>query len=672
MPTDAPSKNVLVSGARGAGTAVLILGLFIYMLGTPPLAYGIWFQTEPVTVGLLVLGAAAGLCLLALDLTGHPIALLLGRRHIQVLLLFLAWNAVVSATQAFPGRGWFGTPETGEGILTFLALLMLTLLAMALWPHRKPRLALVAAAIISALVLGGMDSLLPWESAWRPEKYAGYAGTVGPPVMLIVASAFRRIGWKALLAAVLVGLAPVAFSGNKTAVALMCLGGPAVYAFASWVRRRLPLRRARTGLAWLPIAAFLLTCATVAGAVAYGEFDPLYSVWSRGLLILAGLTGIAGQPLALLTGFGWGAFNDLLYQHTFLPGVHGFANGVWDPNWEGVGAGAFHVHNDIIEAVLGGGLIGGALYATFYPAVIAGARRGMLVIGAVGWFLTAGSLCFWYPFMLSYPFLATAIAATTVPLGGLRASTAFPLRGWVRAAGLGLVALLGAGAAMSFQDARAGGDRLAALNRQDPADIPAFGTFPPDHDRGGIHLWWLALNEAAAVGGALSADRPMTPSQAQWYGRLLDEVDSWTDRGHAGVRLEALSLVLRNNLAAGPDSAELTALRARAFPGWEPALLRVIRRAPDRTDVAVPFLSFLALTKQYSRTVAVCDRIVALHPNDRVCLWYSGIAMLTDQATISRGLGAMHRALALGVEAVAPVTKAVRDTVEANVPVGQR
>lgn len=653
---------------RAAGTAVLILSLFIFVLATPPFAYGIWFQTEPVTVGLLATGAAAGVCLLLLDVTGHSISLLFVRWHVRLLLAFLAWNALVSVLQDFPGRTWFGTPETGEGIFSFLALAMLMLLAMALWSYRVPRLMLVVAAVLSAVMIGGMDALLPWESPWRPEKYAGYAGTVGPPVVMIVAGAFRRAGWRALVAAVACGLAPVAFSGNKTAVVLLCVVGPALFLPVRWWVRRVAVERARRMLGWLPVAALLLTCAAIAGAMAYGDYDPLYSVRSRGLLIWAGVLALGDKPLALLTGFGWGSYNDVLYHHNYLPGVHGFLNGVWDPNWEGIGAGAFHVHNDIFEAVLDGGAIGGALYLSFFVAIVAGARRGMLSIGAVGWFLVLGSLCFWYPFMLCYPFLALAVAATTAQFGVLRSPTPLPMETWMRGLGLGAIVVLAGACLMTAADARMGDDRLVALNRQNPAEIPAFGAFPPDHGRGGVHLWWLALSEAAFVGGQLAAGHSPTPAQAQWSGRLLDEVDAWSEAGRAGVRLRALTLALRNDLIAGHEHTALAALRERELPRWEPAMLRIVRLSPDRTDVAVPFLAFLAVTKQYSRIAGTCSQIFAVHPRDRVCLWYTGIARLSDPATVQAGLADMRDALAKHVETVVPVRDAARDVVLTNAP----
>ena len=675
MPTYADTPHAVADTgqslaicARTAGTAVLAVSLFMFLLTTPPVAYGVWFQTEPVSVGLLAAGAASGLCLLALDLTGHSIGVLLTRRHIQILLLFLAWNALVSPAQNFPGRSWFGTPETGEGIFSFLALAALTLLAMALWSYRTSRLCLVVAAVLAACTIGGMDAILPSESAWRPHRYGGYAGLVGPPVALIVAGAFQRPTWRTLLAATAAGLVPVAFSGNKTAIVLLALVCPVAYFPIRWLTARVTAARARRRLAWLPVLALLLTLAVIGAATAYGDYDPLYSVRSRGLLILAEILGLRDHPLAWLTGFGWGSYNDILYQHNYLPGVHGFVNGVWNPNWEGIGAGAFHVHDDIFEAILGGGAIGGVLYMLFFSAIVAGARRGMLAIGGVGWFLVVGSLCFWYPFLLGYPFLAIAVAATTAPFGVLRAAAPVPMEGWARGAGLALTGVLVAGCLMTYGDAKAGGAYLAALNRQDPAEIPALGHFPADHARGGTHLWWLALSEADFVDRQHAGGHPPTPEQAQWYANILHEVDSWAASGQAGMRLEALTLALRNDLIANHEHTGLAAERERALSQWETVLLRVIRDAPDRTDVAVPYLAYLGQRQDFAGIQAACVRIEAIHPNDRVCRWYSGFAMLRDPTTVPDGLRAMHRALADRVDVVAPVPNAARDMVEANVP----
>ena len=134
------------------------------------------------------------------------------------------------------------------------------------------------------------------------------------------------------------------------------------------------------------------------------------------------------------------------------------------------------------------------------------------------------------------------------------------------------------------------------------------------------------------------------------------------------MRLEALTLALRNDLIANHEQTGLAALRDRELPSWESAVLRVIGDAPDRTDVAVPYLAYLVSHQDVARLTMICAHIVAIRPNDRVCLWYTGVAMLGDPVTVPAGLRAMHKALVAHVETVVPIPNTARDMVEANVP----
>lgn len=90
------------SVARLAGTTVLALSPFLFILGLQPFAYGIWFQAEPITVGLLTLGAAAGVCLLLLDLTYHRVWPVFREPPLLCLLALILWSAVISPLQEFP------------------------------------------------------------------------------------------------------------------------------------------------------------------------------------------------------------------------------------------------------------------------------------------------------------------------------------------------------------------------------------------------------------------------------------------------------------------------------------------------------------------------------------------------------------------------------------------
>jgi hypothetical protein len=419
-------------------------------------------------------------------------------------------------------------------------------------------------------------------------------------------------------------------------------------------------------LTWTPLAAAVAGGVALCLPLAFGWYDPLYSLRSRSLLALAALKGLVAAPASLLWGFGWGSYNDVLYQHTYVWDVRGYQGTVWNPDWEGIGAGSFHVHDEVLQAVLGGGLVSGALYLLLFSALVRHARRDLIGLAAAAWFLQIGCASFWFPYMLSFPFLAVAMAGSLVLPTSPPVAPVHRVSGVRRLAALAATVALTWGAQAMARDAMAGDRLLRALNRQNPAEIKDYGIMPPDHGRGGTHLWWAALDYAGFIDARLAAGQALTEGQAQWYQRLLDEVDAWVAEGRAGIRLAALTVALRNDLIDNPDSTALSALRARELPNWRDAVLRVIRLAPDRSDVAVPYLAWLAGGRHYLPILAFCTRIADLHPHDRVCMWYGGFAMLSDPMTEAAGFAAMHEALAMGVDRVVPVTKQARDGVEAH------
>jgi hypothetical protein len=667
----ARSSAPIASCVRWLATLVLAATLFAFILALPPFAYGIWFQTEPVTAGVLGAGAVAGVLLILLDLTGHPVGAALCRRSMLTLGVFIAWNAVASVFQPLPERSWFGTPETGEGVLCYIALWALALLAIVIWPYRWPRIGLAAASGLAALILAASDTLLPMGSPWRPQLVAGYAGTIGPAVVLIIAAVTRwpnrRLIWFGVAVALPIVLSSFIISQtdgrylNRSAVIFAFLLAPTVFFPLRFTLLRLPPRAARLVAAGMPLMALLVVAAMLLPSAFVNDVTWLYSLRSRALLVLAAWQGMAEHAGNWLWGTGWGSYNDLLFRHSYLAGVTGFRDGVWHPDWEALGAGAFNSHSAVIEALTGGGVPGAILYLLVVCTIVRDGRRPLLAGSAVVWLLILAALCVWYPFLMSFPFIALTIAATIAPP---RPPMLRRPRWWPSLLGLGMTALLGWGAQATIQDARDGGRLLAMLNRQDATDLAGFKGQPPDHGRGGVHLWWVALNYTAFLSDRAANHQPITMAQAGWFERLLQEVDRWTAEGRAGLRLSALTASMRNEVEAVGDVPALNAVRLQQQPKWRDAVMAVLRQAPLRTDIAAPYLTWLASEQRYMPMLSFCGRVFSLRPNDPVCLWFGGYALLSDTATEADGILQMRDALTAGVQRIAPITDQAREQVE--------
>lgn len=484
--------------AATVSAASLLVGL----AALPPFQVGIWIQSEPAEIALFAIGALAALVIIGRPGGSHP--------FVWIPLVLAGWSVLASCLLPFPARSWFGPPETGEGAAWWLAVAALVSCGMTAAAHLRSviQLSTALAALIYAVVLAvDPESLGRW-SAW--------AGFIAPLVALIV-----QPRWVALvLAAFLVSL-----SGSKGAAVLCGLAFVlwlALEAVAEWRPHRMRL------------AGVVAVVAVVSGSIAATLALPWPSAASRAVLWTIAADSLHSSG-ALALGHGWGAFNDLV-----LADWQSIAARV--PDWEGLGAGAFHSHSLLTESTLALGLPGLALVLGLMVAVPMLAAdvksySGRIVLNSLPWTLSwwaawCGIACIWFPLPVGAPFLALALAYVSgrTPSPSWRASL------WPVAA----VASLAVTSWLVLAQAR---NATAALEMIG-GPVPASFNLNLSDNRGDQHLWALSMMievdtaRRAATGGA-----PV--EELMWRDVLRFHVEREIAAGRASDRLRSMALFWR-------------------------------------------------------------------------------------------------------------------------------
>jgi hypothetical protein len=648
--------------------AALLLGLacFVFVGALPPFGFGIWYQTEPVTILAVAAGATAAVLLAWAAFGGMPVATALAHPAALFTGLLALVTLLLAPLAPFPMRSLFGPPETGEGGLWFAALAPITALALLVWPHHGPR-TLVQAMLFVAFASLVAFSVVPQPgSGWRPGKWIEYLGYIGPYAALaFLPLVVGRHRWPGPALATLIALIAVGLSQNRTAMIL--LGAGLATAGSLWLaeRRLAPrlLRRlALVATVGLPLAV----------ALSFQFLTPVasdFSVQSRSLLTLVGVAAITADPTMLLHGQGWGGYNDLLLAHALLDGVSLYEAGAWKPSWEALGGGAFHSHNAYLEAVLALGVVGGALYAaSMTSAPLWAASRGWAL--SVGlWVTLAGLAVAWFPLAHILPFQAVALAATAGGVASGRRFGGSARRPWAVALPvLALALVLAVGVADMVRTTRAGGAVIDAAKARRPVEASPDPRALDDRGRGGTHLWWVAVNMSSYIASQLERRLPVTELEVAWFDRLREAMDQRVAAGEAGLRLRSVALSYRNDLivAFGGGYPAFDRLRRLWVPGWREKVLTLLEDMPERSDFAVPILTWMMVTGDEPSALALADEILARLPNDRVGLWYSGLVMLGRKESEAEGLKRVVRAVDAGIERVFPINEALKNLVAAE------
>jgi hypothetical protein len=637
----------------------------------------IWFQSEPaVAVNWAAAGiAAVGLGVLALDrptlawrAIAHPLVAIPGAVAL--------WSLAVLPLARIPGISLFGSPELGEGIWNFMAIAVLTAAARALIAGRRGRHGLIVAVLLAVaaacgLMATGSSDLMPYYFSDFLAFY-GIAGTA-----LALALTPRR--YRLAIACVMFPLAflIVHWSDNRAAYGAILIGLVVYLAVLCFADRRWIRVAAAAVAGVIPIAATLaIVVAGLAGPPhglpgsldreARATYDKMLT---RFFLMRVVEDAIGREPSRLVTGFGWGHYPELLFEHVPLANVklHSLptAGDEKFQSWDVVIRPDFHSHNVYAEGLASGGVVVLLLlwaYLAFLP--LSAPRR--LLPAATAYAVMVGFLqAFWFAMPILMPVMAVTAAVFTARVRAPSVTHAVRRDRRLVASALGvgcvLFAAAGALAWMAGAARRAADENMLA---QPPVPASACADFYFDFGRGYDHFVWLITLQTGVLQDALAKGEALSPQRVARMERYLCVADRAT-RSSPSVRVGVADVVVRADLVFAAAKAE-SPLRASAAAGWGDVLDVVLARAPKRTDLAAPYFSWLLKAGREDELLARANRLLQTRPADPVGLWFSGSVLLARTGREVEGLRRMRAAIDGGVQRVFPVDETLLAQIRAK------
>lgn len=671
----AEESSAALAHYRNFGLALLLLQLSLYVFGLPPFSAGIWLQTEPDMVALFTCAAAGAAWLLVGVWRG-----LLVRQPVhslwQCLLLWICWQMAVSAFAPSPWRSWFGPAEMGEGVGWHLALLLAVMLAYPLWQvERCRRLLLVAAganivaqALLHVFFTDHNAAALYVLGSWSPAQWGDYLAFMAGYFWLLVMCA-GTVRTAAAYAGLLLFSFTVLYISHNDAG--MVIAGAAM--LASFVAH---LLEKKAGLpTFLQPSAFwrrmaLLACLApmlwVGFGLAYsgsgadggdGSFPPLSDkdspLGSRiGLIQVAG-AALANEPHRWVMGNGWGEFTDSMFKYALVDGVYVFHNGQRDPNWAFVDGRAYHSHCQPLETLLALGLPGMALWFALPMLVILALPAALFWSCAPVVAALVAMAYFWFQLPQCVPYQALALAALFSQCGA-QARPREGVRGCWLKAGLGVAALMMAWSASQQWQAMRYGEKLHDVAEDASAPLLPLDWLARDLPRGGDRLRASATGYAVALGRESAVNK----LQRDWYGRYMEAAHAAALAPRSGARTVSLEVWLQYKLLLDLGFPAFAELGHQAVLDLPEAVIRTAKAAPLRDDMATNLLLNLPdITHgDTARQAEILRGILAVAPSHRGALWVLGHLLRQSPDTEKEGDAMMHRAAALGVERVFPVT----------------
>ncbi|MHB1218443.1 MAG: O-antigen ligase family protein [Alphaproteobacteria bacterium] len=634
------------------GAVIAAANFFGSML---PVDLGLSPDIEPMIV-VMHAGAAVLACGLLLVCVGRPAIVVPALRHPLTLAAFAvaAWSALLAPFVEFPLNSLLGSPSAGEGALMYAEVALFMAAAMIL---RRFRVGAWVAGI--AVGVGAVVPALVAARVGRPEFFAEYVSFFAPASAALAVAACRRLPpWSGTALGLAAGLPALVLSNNNT-VWVACAFGLFVAAlFVRHGRDSSPVADGRSRrIAALLVPATLAAATLAAAFVGYQGF--VKSLTARLYLDRIALEALQDRPLSFLIGQGWGRTSEMINVH-----FNASQAVLWDGSWDATLRRYADIHNVALEAVLAVGVPGLLGILVMMAMVPLYARRGLLPAAAGYMSALAALLAVWFQVPATVPLVALAAGWLVGP-----ARVCGKLRRSLRARPVWRAVLLACVVASSAAAGWLAAYGLAIRHAYFAESAASDETLtcehlPLDLDRGSFTLAQAFAGAYEVVFADESAGRPVNAAHMMRLERLLCAV------GRAAAVSRSADLLItpvlfRGEIAFNPALPNTRDRFSDTFATWERAVDRFLTRAPRRTDMAWPYLSWRLERGDYAAVIAFSRRLLARDPSDPVGLWFAGILYTHSDRPAERreGFAMLHRSLNLGIERFTPVPPALRQEI---------
>ncbi|NIZ01765.1 O-antigen ligase family protein [Thalassospira lucentensis] len=650
--------KLIISFGRVLSILGLGVGSGLISLAHPVFAMGVWADSQPMVLGLFGAGA---LCFLGvgLQVEHSRIARRAALHPVTLTPLAIAiWSLLISPWSDHPLRSVFGTAQSGQGILWYLALSSLMAAALTVYPLRRAWWGILIVAVVSSLIAGllgvqGFDWLYPWlaDHGMVPSvrllhfnEYLAYPG-----LALVVFAAAAGEDRQKVCSWLLwgVALSVLLLSRNRTAWLVM-----PVALLAALCLRNLELFSTKRlfGLVVVVSLAGILPLFVVFMAHD-GPLSLLHSLWSRSVIAHSLLPSVIDSMKHLLIGHGWGSVPDEMIRNIPISGID-----LYDSKWGGLGRDIYHSHNATLEGVMAAGLPGGILAISLPATVLLFGQRHRLWLAAFLAISWAAMDAFWFMIPASLPLIALASASV---IGRPRRWCSVPsLVPFVCSIFGGLMLLSGAVALLiqGMQESRL----MFAMSEANQADK----LYLPMDIQGDGHSLAAILTEAHdALQSAPLEEKTARTQQLSKFRKLLDGQSS-------SIASSTFFMALVNNVseeAYSKRSDNLTSADEDSLSKrWAQRIMALLREAPMRLDVVVPYFNWMMIKGRDQDLINRIEAVKALEgvdSNHPVLSWFDGsIALKSNSPAVQKnGLMLMRQALRSGLERFMPVDKALKD-----------
>ena len=411
---------------------------------------------------------------------------------------------------------------------------------------------------------------------------------------------------------------------NNSAKILTLILLPSAYIFQYVISKRLPKNIAEyistalpivTGIV-MTISIYLLTSFKVIGSTGFWKI-----IWECGMFLDSLANSIT--PKIFFVGWGWGNINDLIMNEVWLPGISNtHLNESATNKLMGLinGLGINHVHNEISQYFIAGGILFVALYIAMWGYVAWCARKNKLAIAVLT--VICALYTVWFNATSDIVLLIVMLGVVVANKNTSAKNTTKPIikNALALYSTIGLVLYCGFTSIFYIP-------YVKCLETQISKEA-FYGTWYTGEKTGFRTEKLIFRKQILKYLNQLSDNKKISQNQMTYLIDMLDILKKKSNMQNSNNNLELCYIyTFLFNIKSAP---QIEKIRQREFPHWTTAVSRVIQNYSNRPDLIVTYLQWHT-NRGFDEAVSqITKQALAVNPNNAVALYWRGLLFIKN------------------------------------------
>lgn len=414
----------------------------------------------------------------------------------------------------------------------------------------------------------------------------------------------------------------VLLSDNRTAIAILIVIPTFIIIFNYICKKIVKKETVHNINQIIPVSLLIISTIFILLGSIFGIFSDsnfTETLWQRGIFLQSAIDGF--DLKTLLIGNGWGSSSNFTLNHLWQDGVKVTKNNLLAINFDTISNNGFqHIHNELFEYLISGGIIITTLYCTIWYKISKYSKNNIITIIILSSIAVLYSTWFTFTGDIVLFIVMLALIANKVSKKQTQKSKYTNIMNVYVSFTCIILFIFNAFIYIPY---------LNKFNRGIPREF-FYGSFYSGEKTGFTTEKYIIRQYVLGIFKKIENNEPISQKEIRY---VVDSFDTLKKKAIEGNEIAIIEInMLYNKLFSikhnnNKNSGTIKQLISREFDNWKTVVLLANDKFKNRIELASPYLEMHTILNFDQAVDDITKKLLISNPNNTVALYYRGLLL---------------------------------------------